>query len=116
MSVLQKGAIGVIGVFAEFSLVKSGFYELAVGSDNLVASIAKIAGGVGVATAALKLIGLSNPFTALIVGAMGLISSIVGISQAVKEAEFNSMFTALQNTGTVTMKELGDVAKDSLGK
>lgn len=116
MSVLQKGAIGVIGVFAEFSLVKSGFYELAVGSDNLVASIAKIAGGVGVATAALKLIGLSNPFTALIVGAMGLISSIVGISQAVKEAEFNSMFTALQNTGTVTMKELGDVAKDSFGK
>lgn len=116
MSVLQKGAIGVIGVFAEFSLVKSGFYELTVGSDNLVASIAKIAGGVGVATAALKLIGLSNPFTALIVGAMGLISSIVGISQAVKEAEFNSMFTALQNTGTVTMKELGDVAKDSFGK
>lgn len=116
MSVLQKGAIGVIGVFAEFSLVKSGFYELAVGSDNLVASIAKIAGGVGAATAALKLIGLSNPFTALIVGAMGLISSIVGISQAVKEAEFNSMFTALQNTGTVTMKELGDVAKDSFGK
>ena len=116
MSVLQKGAIGVIGVFAEFSLVKNGFYELAVGSDNLVASIAKIAGGVGVATAALKLIGLSNPFTALIVGATGLISSIVGISQAVKEAEFNSMFTALQNTGTVTMKELGDVAKDSFGK
>lgn len=88
MSVLQKGAIGVIGVFAEFSLVKSGFYELAVGSDNLVASIAKIAGGAAIGAAGLYTAfgpaGLAMAgITALVAGIMSINSNMDLTSTAV---------------------------------
>lgn len=86
LSGVQKAVIGVFGVWAEFSLVKSGFYDLTSGADNLVVSLGKIAAGAGVAVGALKLIGLSNPWTALIVGATGLVGAIMGIDKAQKEA------------------------------
>ena len=85
LTLFQKGLIAAAGVFAEFALVKSGFYDIAKGSDNLVASIAKIVGGATAATASLKLIGLSNPFTALIVGATAAISAFMGIKKSVHE-------------------------------
>lgn len=86
LSGVQKAAIGVIGVWAEFSLVKSGFYDLTSGADNFVVSLGKIAAGAGVAVGALKLIGLSNPWTALIVGATGLVGAIMGIDKAQQDA------------------------------
>src|SRR5699024_4146982 len=61
---MQKGIIGVTAVFGEFSLAKDAFYDIASGGDNLVESLGKIAIGAGAAAAALKLMGLSNPFTA----------------------------------------------------
>ncbi|MDE5589058.1 MAG: hypothetical protein K2J60_07930 [Acetatifactor sp.] len=82
----QKFSIGALGVAGEFALVKNGFKEIEIGSDNLVASLGKIAGGAGIAVAALKLIGHSNPFTAVIVGATGLAGAIMGINEARKEA------------------------------
>lgn len=116
MTKLQKGVIGVTSIFAEFSLLKDAFYDIASGSDNLVVSLGQIAAGAGVAVAALKLIGLSNPFTAVITGATALISAIVGINTAMKDVAENTMFETLRNTGTVTLQELGDVATDAFGK
>lgn len=82
---MQKGVIGAISVFAEFSLVKDAFYDLAMGSDNLVISLGKIAVGAGAAAAALKLMGLSNPFTAVITGATALLAAIIGVNSAMTE-------------------------------
>lgn len=82
---MQKGVIGAISVFAEFSLLKDAFYDIAYGSDNLVESLGKIVIGAGTAVAALKLIGLSNPFTAVITGATALLAAIIGVNSAMTE-------------------------------
>lgn len=107
---VQKGAIGAVGVFAEFSLMKSAFYDIASGADNLVASIGKIAAGAGVAVAALKLIDLPNPFTAVIVGATAAVSAIVGIGKAMNEIQAESAMeavgNALKNPGGVPLEEI----------
>lgn len=87
MSKLQKATIGVTAVFGEFSLVKDGFYDIASGADNLVASLGKIVIGAGAAATALKLIGLSNPVTAAITGVTALVGAIVGVNQALEEQE-----------------------------
>lgn len=112
---LAKGLIGVTSVFAEFSLIKGAFYDIASGSENLVAALAKIAAGAGVAVAALKMIGLSNPFTAVITGATALISAFVGINQAMDNITKNSMFETLEAKGGVSLKSLGDVALNTFG-
>ena len=116
MSTLQKGVIGVVAVFGEFSLLKDAFYDIASGSDNLVASLGKIAVGAGAAAAALKLMGMSNPLTAIITGVTALVSGFVGMNKAMTEIAENSMFETLKTTGTVTLQELGDVATDAFGK
>lgn len=112
---LTKGLIGVTSVFAEFSLIKGAFYDIASGSENLVAALAKVAVGAGVAVAALKLIGLSNPFTAIITGVTALISAFTGVDQAMDDITENSMFETLEEKGEVSLKSLGDVALNTFG-
>ena len=85
MSKLQKTAAGAVAVFAQFSLSKDAFHDLAAGGDNVVQSLVKIAAGAATTATALKLMGLSNPFTAIITGATTLISALVGINNAVIE-------------------------------
>lgn len=116
MTTLQKGAIGVISVFSEFSFVKDAFYDIASGGDSLVSSLAKISVGAGTAAAALKLIGLSNPLTAVITAATALGAAFVGINSAMQDVAENSMFEVLSTTGNVTLEELGNVATDAFGK
>lgn len=85
MTKLQKGLVGAVAVFSEFSLLKDAFYDLASGSNNLVSSLGKIAVGAGAAATALKLMGLSNPVTAAITGATALLSAIIGVNSAMEE-------------------------------
>lgn len=84
MSTLTKVSIGAVGVLGDFALTKSGFYDIASGADNLTQSIGKIAGGAGMAFGALKLIGMSNPFAAVVTGATSLIGALVGIDEALE--------------------------------
>lgn len=118
MTNLQKGAIGVTSVFAQFALSSSGFYDLARGADNVVGALAKIAGGAAVAVASLKLIGLSNPWTAAIVGMTALVSAIVGVNKAFDEllgkrvGEYiNASFST---PGGVPVEKLFSTAKDAI--
>lgn len=53
MTLFQKALLGGVSAFAEFKLMKSGFDDIKQGSDNLVASIAKIAGGAAIGAAGL---------------------------------------------------------------
>lgn len=84
---LQKGVIGTISIFAEFSLVKGAFYDIASGSGSVVEALGKIVIGAGAAATALKLIGASNPFTIAITGAVALIGAISGLMTAFDEQE-----------------------------
>ncbi len=110
------GSVATItSVFAEFFLIKDAFYDLSRGADNFDASLTKICVGLGVATVALKLFGLSNPFTALIVGATAIASAIMGVKKATDELAKNTLFETLSTKGTVLMEDLGNVAIESFG-
>lgn len=119
MSGLQKGAIGVVSVFSEFSLVKDGFSDIVSGSENIVSSLAKIVAGAGAAAAALKLIGLSNPLTAAITGATALVGAIVGIGTAMEEVEaerFGEIVSnALTNPGGISLDEISNQYTNLMG-
>lgn len=77
MTLFQKALLGGVSAFGEFKLIKSGFDDIAKGSDNLVASIAKIAGGAAIGAAGLYTAfgpaGLAMAgITALIAGIMSI--------------------------------------------
>ena len=116
MTGLQKCALGTVAVFGEFSLVKSGFKDIASGADNIVSSMGKITVGAGAAVAALKLIGLSNPWTAAITGIVGVVAAIKGINDAINELQLNSMFETIKMNGVTSLEALGNVAIESFGK
>mgnify|MGYP002658010170 CR=1 FL=1 len=81
MTLFQKALLGGVSAFGEFKLIKSGFDDVAKGSDNLVASIAKIAGGAAIGAAGLYTAfgpaGLAMAgITALIAGIMSINDNI----------------------------------------
>ena len=120
LSGFQKALIGIPAVIGEFVLVKDAFYDIASGSDNLTASLGKIAAGAGIAVGALKLIGMSNPFTAAIVGATALVSALIGIKQATEEIEAEqfgeSIRNALSNPGGVPLSEISEMYAEAIGE
>ena len=117
MTGLQKGVIGTVAVFGEFKLVNSGFYDLASGADNLGAAIGKIAIGAGAAVAALKLIGLSNPWTAIITGVVGVAGAINGINEAFEEIKAKevgeAIYRAFNSPGGTPVSELANGLSDT---
>lgn len=106
-----KFSIGGAGILAEAVLVKRGFQTIADQGKLTASSIAEITTGAGVALGALKLIGMLNPFTAAIAGAVGLASALYGVKKSIDNAEFDTWFNTMKNTGGVTMQELGEQAK-----
>nr|DAW51903.1 MAG TPA: minor tail protein [Bacteriophage sp.] len=81
MTLFQKALLGGVSAFGEFKLIKSGFDDVAKGSDNLVASIAKIAAGAAIGAAGLYTAfgpaGLAMAgITALIAGIMSINDNI----------------------------------------
>lgn len=112
MTGLQKGALITIGVFEGFSLFKDAFSDIASGGDDLLEAFGEITAGVGVMVGTLKLVGLSNPFTAAITGATVLVGAITGISQKMEEVEaerfgeiINNAFT---NPGGISLDEISN--------
>lgn len=88
MTLFQKALLGGISAFAEFKLIKSGFDDIKQGSDNLIASIAKIAGGAAIGAAGLYTAfgpaGLAMAgITALVAGIMSINSNMDLTSTAV---------------------------------
>lgn len=114
----QKGVIGTTAVIGEFFLLKDGFYDIAKGADNFVESLAQIAIGAGAAVGALKLIGLSNPWTAAIVGITAVVSAIAGINKAIDEIRAeeigNIIKDAMSTPGGVPIGELSKGISDAL--
>ena len=83
---LQGIATAIAGVFAEFTLVSDAFEGIISGSQGVGSALMEIVTGAGLAVGALKLIGLSNPWTAVIVGISGVIGAFKGMADAQQEA------------------------------
>lgn len=78
MTLFQKALLGGVSAFGEFKLIKSGFDDVAKGSDNLVASIAKIAGGAAIGAAGLYV--AFGPAGLAMAGITALIAGITSIN------------------------------------
>lgn len=83
---LQGITTAIAGVFAEFTLVTDAFEGIISGSQGVGSALMEIVTGAGLAVAALKMIGLSNPWTAVIVGITGVIGAFKGMADAQQEA------------------------------
>lgn len=87
---LQKGIIGVVSVVAEFTLIRTAFYDLQSGSENLVSSIAKITVGAGAASAALYV--AFGPAGLAVAAFTALAAAISGTSRAFSEQEDMTLY------------------------
>lgn len=86
MTLFQKALLGGVSAFGEFKLIESGFYDIAKGSDNLVASIAKIAGGAAIGAAGLyTAFGPAGLAMAAVVGITGAIKGFVKIQEEIPD-------------------------------
>lgn len=86
MTLFQKALLGGVSAFGEFKLIESGFYDIAKGSDNLVASIAKIAGGAAIGAAGLyTAFGPAGLAMAAVVGITGAIKGFIKVQEEIPD-------------------------------
>lgn len=115
MSTKLKATIGIAGIATEFLTVASVFEKIGEGAEFTVGMLAKVAAGAGVAAAALKLIGLSTPWTAAIVGVTGLVAAIagIGVGYAKAQAEVVSANTIISDSVKQTAESLNSTIQSS---
>lgn len=98
LSTVQKGAVGAVAVFAEFTMIKDAVYDITMGTDNLVAAIGKIAIAAGAASGAMYL--AFGP-AGLVVGAIaGVAGAIMGINKAMDDIKAETIGNAIKNALT----------------
>lgn len=86
MTLFQKALLGGVSAFGEFKLIESGFYDIAKGSDNLVDSIAKIAGGAAIGAAGLyTAFGPAGLAMAAVVGITGAIKGFIKVQEEIPD-------------------------------
>lgn len=107
---MQKGVIGVISVFAEFSLVKDAFYDLAMGTDNVVGSIAQIGASAGVAS--LALYTAFGPAGVAVGAITGLVGALFGLNKAFEEQEEIDLFGDKLSNITSKINETSEALKN----
>lgn len=89
--------------------------KIGEGANFTVGMLAKVAAGAGVAAAALKLIGLSTPWTAAIVGITGVVAAIagIGIGAAKAEKEIKDSSINISDTVKQTAENLNSTIQSS---
>lgn len=116
---LQKAAIVAVAGFAEFNIVSNTMEGLTLGTENLVAGIAKIAGAVAAAGAALTLV-FPFPTGVIAAGILGVVAAIKGINDAfdtIRAQEIGeSIKNAMSNPGGVPLSEVTAQFSDAIGK
>ena len=106
---LQKGVIGTIAVFQEFSLVKDGFYDITSGIDNLEVALGKIVVGAGGASAALYT--AFGPAGIAFAAITGIIGAIMGFSKAFEEREEIELYGDTVENITTKINENSEALK-----
>ena len=115
MSTKVKATFGIAGIAIEFLTIASVFKKIGEGAEFTVGMLAKVALGAGAAAAALKLIGLSTPWTAAIVGITGLVAAIagIGIGYAKAQSEVVSANTIISDSVLATADNLTSTVQSS---
>ena len=86
MTLFQKALLGGVSAFGEFKLIESGFTDIVRGSDNLVASIAKIAGGAAIGAAGLyTAFGPAGLAMAAVAGITGAIKGFIKVQEEIPD-------------------------------
>lgn len=86
MTLFQKALLGGVSAFGEFKLIESGFTDIVRGSDNLAASIAKIAGGAAIGAAGLyTAFGPAGLAMAAVVGITGAIKGFIKVQEEIPD-------------------------------
>ena len=80
---IQKATITAVAGFAEWYIVSDAVENLAVGTGNLIAEIAKIAGAVTAAGIALSMV-FPFPTGAIAAGVLGVVAAITGLNEGFK--------------------------------
>lgn len=94
LSVATKALGGLTVGFAEFFAVKDAIYNIVMGTDNLAASIAELAGASAIAGVALSAL-LGVPMGLIITGAVAGTAAIFGISKALEEISENNVISSM---------------------
>jgi gas vesicle protein len=96
-------------------MIATVFEKIGEGANFTVGMLAKVAAGAGVAAAALKLIGLSTPWTAAIVGITGVVAAIagIGIGAAKAEKEIKDSSINISDTVKQTAENLNSTIQSS---
>lgn len=84
LSGVQKGVIGAVTAFAEFSIAKDSISDLITGTGNLGANIAELVASVGAASIAFSTV-FGFPGGVIAAGITGIIAGIGGIIEANKQ-------------------------------
>lgn len=115
---LQKAAIVAVAGFAEFSVVSSTFEGLTLGTENVVAGLAKIGVAVAAAGAAMYVaLGPAGLAIAAIVGVAGAIKGINDAFDTIRAQEIGeSIKNAMSNPGGVPLSEVTAQFSDAIGK
>lgn len=95
LSGLQKGLIGVVAVFAEFAVVKDGFYDLTIGSESFIKSLGQISLAAAAASAALYV--AFGPAGVVAAGITGIVAGISGINKAMDEIRAEEIGRTIKN-------------------
>lgn len=115
---LQKAAIVAVAGFVEFSVVSSTFEGLTLGTENVVAGLAKIGVAVAAAGAAMYVaLGPAGLAIAAIVGVVGAIKGINDAFDTIRAQEIGeSIKNAMSNPGGVPLSEITSQFADSFSK
>lgn len=102
----MKFTIGGAGLVTEFTLVSRAMAEVMNQGKLTAGSVLEIGTAAGVAVGALKLIGLSNPFTAVLVGVTSLMGGLYGLEKAMKQTDFDGWYDSMKNIGSISVDEI----------
>lgn len=90
--------------FMEFKVVSGAVEELTYGTDNLTASIGKLAAGVGIAGVAFTAL-LGFPAGIIATGVVAAVAAIKGIQDAVDQINFDVLNEAITTGGDTTIAQ-----------
>lgn len=108
MAFMQKSVIGLVAVFAEFTIIKNSFKDLVTGSGNVAANIAKI--GITATAAAAALYVAFGPAGLAVAAFVGIAGAIIGVIQGVDEMRKKVVDSAFFNGVGVSL----DVYREKL--
>ena len=111
MTLFQKALLGGISAFGEFKFIENGFADITAGSDNLVLSIGKIAGGAAIGAAGLYT--AFGPAGLAMAAILGITAAFKGMSDAIPD--YTKGYAAVRDevgkTTAEIQKSISDIEK-----